>query len=101
MGCEVARIYKLSTNHVSTVNATVERKVGLDLTNHCWTIFNVGPFHESRLVSQVVQFHEDLFPATASNKPSLTSAEFYAGGNSFPFLLSPDPAKVMSLPASR
>jgi coronin-7 len=69
MGCEVARLYKLSGTHVSTISATVERKV--------------------------VQFHEDLFPPTFSNKAVLTSAQFVAGTNAVPFLLSPDPAKAL------
>ena len=69
MGCEVARLYKLSNNSVSTISVSVERKA--------------------------VQFHEDLFPPTASNKPHLSAADFKAGANSLPYLLSPDPAKQL------
>jgi hypothetical protein len=69
MGCEVDRLLKLSNNHVSVLHATIERKV--------------------------VQFHEDLFPPTASNKATLTAAEYLGGKDANPFLLSLDPAHAL------
>ncbi len=55
--------------HAGTLHATVERKV--------------------------VQFHEDLFPPTASNKPVLEAAAYFAGADAMPFLLTPDPAHAL------
>jgi hypothetical protein len=57
------------SHHAGTLHATVERKV--------------------------VQFHEDLFPPTASNKPVLEAAAYLAGADAMPFLLTPDPAHAL------
>ena len=58
-----------SEKHAGTLHATVERKV--------------------------VQFHEDLFPPTASNKPVLEAAQYFGGADAMPFLLTPDPAHAL------
>jgi coronin-1B/1C/6 len=66
MGCETARLLKLTTNSVEPLSFFVPRKSE--------------------------QFQEDLYPNTSSNEPSHTSDQWLAGSNRPPRLMSLNPS---------
>jgi coronin-1B/1C/6 len=73
LGCETARLLKLTTNSVEPLQFFVPRKA------EC--------------------FQEDLYPNTSSNEPAHTSDQWLSGSNKPPRLMSLDPsAKPGSIP---
>ena len=66
MGCETARLLKLTTNSVEPLSFFVPRKSE--------------------------QFQEDLYPNTSSNEPSHTADQWLAGSNRPPRLMSLNPS---------
>lgn len=68
MGCETARILKLTSNSVEPLSFIVPRK------------------------SEA--FQDDIFPDTASSQPAHTADEWFNGSNKCPILVSLDPSKA-------
>jgi len=66
MGCEAARLLKLTTNSVEPLSFFVPRKSD--------------------------SFQDDLYPHTASDQPALTTDEWINGEDKLPLLMSLDPA---------
>jgi coronin-1B/1C/6 len=65
MGCETARLMKLTTNSVEPLSFFVPRKSD--------------------------SFQEDLYPHTASDKPATTAVQWVSGEDKLPLLMSLDP----------
>lgn len=68
-----------------------------DLNTNICEIFRFYKLHTTRglcePISMIVprksdQFHEDLYPDTASAKPSLSAEEWISGRNAMPILMS-------------